>query len=57
LGDALYYLIWGINKSIRIIQDLPGSLISGLWIEPLAVVLLASLIISVGIMLNNKSNK
>lgn len=57
LGDALYYLTWGINQSIRIIQDLPGSLISGLWIEPLAVLLLAALIISIGILLNNKSSK
>lgn len=57
LGDALYYLTWGINQSIRIIQHLPGSLISGLWMEPLAVVILASLIISIGIIPNDRSTK
>ena len=32
LGTALYYMLWGMNKAIFLIQTLPGSVISDIWI-------------------------
>lgn len=40
LGWALYKLVWAMNYLIRIIQDLPGSVISGIWIAGWATALL-----------------
>lgn len=57
LGNALYYLTWGMNQLIRWIQDLPGSVISGIWLEHLAVGLLSLCIVSLGIMYSTKSKK
>lgn len=57
LGNALYYLTWGMNQLIRWIQGLPGSVISGIWLEHLAVGLLSLCIVSLGIMYSTKSKK
>lgn len=32
LGQALYGLVWGMNRLILGIQELPGSVISGVWL-------------------------
>ncbi len=41
LGAGLYWLLWGMNTLIRGIQQLPGSVISGVWVNAWAAVLLA----------------
>lgn len=33
LGAGLYHLLWGMNALIRGIQQLPGSVVSGIWIN------------------------
>ena len=40
LGFLLYYLVWGMNQVVFFIQQLPGSLIGGIWITAWAVLLL-----------------
>jgi competence protein ComEC len=40
LGWALYGLVWGMNYLIRGIQQLPGSVISGIWIAGWAAAML-----------------
>lgn len=57
LGNALYYLTWGMNQVILIIQKLPGSVISGIWIKELSTILLSMIIISSGAMIIRKSTK
>ncbi len=45
-GKALYGLVWGINWCVYRISELPGSLISGIWLEPWgAVALTAALVL------------
>lgn len=41
LGWLLYQIIWGMNQLMRGIQQLPGSVISGIWITTWTAVLLA----------------
>ena len=40
LGKALYWMVWGINQLIIIIQHLPGSVIGGVWVAGWAALLL-----------------
>ncbi len=40
LGWLLYQLVWGMNQLIRLIQQLPGSVVSGIWLGAGAAVLL-----------------
>lgn len=47
VGKALYALVWLMNASIFLIQQIPGSRISGIWISVAVAVLLYSVIISV----------
>lgn len=47
VGKALYALIWLMNASIFLIQQIPGSRISGIWISVGVAVLLYGVIISV----------
>ena len=44
LGVGLYYLLWGMNALIRGIQQLPGSVVPGIWINAWAAVLLGAFI-------------
>ena len=39
-GTILYCLIWLVNKCIFVIQQLPGGLITGIWVSWLVVLLL-----------------
>jgi competence protein ComEC len=45
LGWGLHRLIWGINQIIRSIQQLPGSVWAGIWIEAWTATLLALFIL------------
>lgn len=40
LGMALYWMLWGLNQLIFIIQNLPGSVLGGIWIAGWAALLL-----------------
>jgi len=40
LGEALFWMLWGLNRLIFIIQDLPGSVWGGIWIAGWAAALL-----------------
>ncbi|MGI9159581.1 MAG: ComEC/Rec2 family competence protein, partial [Saprospiraceae bacterium] len=40
LGEALYWLVWGMNYLILRIQELPGSVLSGIWLPGWAAALL-----------------
>lgn len=40
LGWMLYHLLWGMNQTMRGIQHLPGSVVSGVWIAAWTVPLL-----------------
>jgi len=40
LGEALYWLIWITNASIFLIQQIPGGVITGIWLSASAAVLL-----------------
>lgn len=44
LGKSLYALVWGMNQLIFIIQKLPGSVASGIWIPGWSAVLLYGVI-------------
>jgi len=41
LGWCLYQLVWGMNQIIQVIQQLPGSVWSGIWLEGWLAALLA----------------
>lgn len=47
VGKALYSLVWLMNAAIFLIQQLPGSRISGIWISVAVAVLLYGVIIAV----------
>ncbi len=49
LGWGLSYMLWGMNKIIYGIQLLPGSVVSGIWLEVWGVVLLYFVIASFGL--------
>lgn len=38
LGAGLYYWLWGMNQVLRFIQQLPGSVVQGIWLSGVAVV-------------------
>jgi competence protein ComEC len=40
LGEALYWLVWGMNYLILRIQELPGSVLSGIWLPGWATAIL-----------------
>jgi competence protein ComEC len=40
LGTALYYMVWGMNQLILLIQRLPGSVVPAVWMPPWAALLL-----------------
>ena len=40
LGEALYWLVWSMNYLILRIQELPGSVLSGIWLPGWAAALL-----------------
>ncbi len=48
LGFLLYHLVWGMNQLVFFIQQLPGSLIGGIWITAGAVLLLYLAIVFLG---------
>jgi competence protein ComEC len=48
LGVGLYWMVWGMNRLIFLIQQLPGSIIAGIWLTGLGVVVLYAVIVSVG---------
>ena len=47
LGQLLYRVVWLVNAFIFLIQQLPGSLLQGVWIGALVVVLLYVAIIGI----------
>ena len=40
LGEGLYYMLWGLNRLIVLIQGLPGSVLGGIWLTGWAALLL-----------------
>jgi competence protein ComEC len=49
LGVMLYWKLWFINRAITWIQGLPGSVWTGIWLEPLAVWLMYTVLILVAV--------
>lgn len=45
LGQLLYWMLWGMNRIIFFIQDLPGSVVAGIWLPGWAAVLLYAFLI------------
>lgn len=48
LGWLLHGLLWGMNQAILLIKDLPGSVVSGVWLPAWGAVLLYGIIAFVG---------
>ena len=57
VGKLLAALIWIINQSIFLIEQIPGSLIGGIWVSFAAVILLYCLIIALIIAFHTKKFK
>jgi competence protein ComEC len=57
LGYLLYYLTFWMNKIIFLIQDLPGAVWSGIWLDPLEAILLYGAIASIGAMVVWRHNR
>ncbi len=57
MGTLLYWLIGGVNKCIFLIQQLPGGLITGIWVSWLVVLLLYFLLGGVIVTINTKRLK
>ncbi len=57
VGKLLAALIWIINQSIFLIEQIPGSLIGGIWVSITAVMLLYCLIIALIIAFHSKKFK
>ncbi len=54
LGKALWYLVALVNKAIFLIQQIPGSLITGIWVSFFAVLLMYGAILAFVITLNTR---
>jgi competence protein ComEC len=57
LGKLLLGMVWAMNEAIILIQRLPGSLISGVWIEAWETLLLYGVIGSFAILLVSRQKK
>lgn len=44
IGTLLSWWVWGFNKSIALINSLPGTVVDGIWFEPSTTILLYILI-------------
>lgn len=51
LGWVLHGLLWGMNRAIFLIQQLPGSVISGVWLPAWGALVLYGVIFAVGMAL------
>ena len=56
-GKALYFMLLGLNKAIVTIQDLPGSVISNVWIPGWVVVALYGCIFLLGALMVRRRGK
>jgi competence protein ComEC len=57
LGMALYWMLKGLNQLIFFIQDLPGSVVSGVWIASWAALLLYVVIVLAGATMAHRKAK
>lgn len=55
IGDGLYYLIKGVNWAVFYIQNLPGSVILGIWISASIAFLIYLILSHVAIAINTKN--
>ncbi|MFN8304572.1 MAG: ComEC/Rec2 family competence protein [Saprospiraceae bacterium] len=54
LGWALHTLLWGMNRAILAIQQLPGSVIAGVWLPSWGALLLYAAILMTGMALASR---
>jgi len=57
LGTALYYMLWGMNQIIFLIQQLPGSVLGGIWVNEWATLILYVSIILFGGLMVERNGK
>jgi competence protein ComEC len=57
LGLGLYYMLWGMNKIIFFIQQLPGSVVDGIWLDNQGVFLLYCAIFFAGAAMLDRAGK
>jgi competence protein ComEC len=57
LGAGLYYMLWGMNRIIFFIQQLPGSVADGIWLTGPGAALLYAAIVFAGAAMANRKGK
>jgi competence protein ComEC len=57
LGQALFWLVWGMNRAVIAIQQLPGSVVSGIWITEWVMLLLFGVLACMALGIQRRSKR